>query len=95
MALPNKPFLQASPKGKTSSTKAHNGSSKNGHSSSHKHTQKSHKSKDDEKADIVERFVRDERDHRSYAVSEFDAHQEAARRRHRDELASVVGKGYD
>jgi hypothetical protein len=101
MPVSNKALLQASHKGKSSSTKAQNGSFKGGHSSSsHKHGHSTNKSKDSTKADndkevVVERFVDDERDYRSYAVTEFDAHQEAARRRHRDDLIDVVGKRYE
>jgi hypothetical protein len=105
MAKPNKILLHASSKGKSSSTKGHNGSFKNGHKSSpnnHAHSTRtqssqstsSHKSKESDKEYAVERFVREERDYRSHAVREFDAHQEAATTRHRDEIIGVVGRRY-
>ena len=83
---------------KALSTKAHNGSSKCGHQSSHKHIHSSHShshSSRSDKSAIVERFIHDERDHRSLAVKEYDAHQGAARRRHEEELRGVVGMQYD
>lgn len=80
------------------SVKAQNGSSKGrryAHSpASRRHTHSTLKSKESGQANVVERLVTYERDHRSYAVKEFDAHQEEARRRHQDELINVVGKGY-
>jgi hypothetical protein len=36
----------------------------------------------------------DERDHRSYAVTEYDPLQEEARRRREERLREVVGRGY-
>jgi hypothetical protein len=76
----------------SSSTKAHNGSSRStssrssgsSHGKSHKH---SHSSKEG-----VERYVQDERDYKSYAVKDYDPCQEAARRKHSEMLRDVVGK---
>ena len=43
---------------------------------------------------MVERFVDDERDYRSYAVKEFDPHQMEAKRKHREVLHDVVARRY-
>jgi hypothetical protein len=75
-----------------SSTKAHNGSSRStsskssgsSHRKSHKHSS-SHSSNEP-----VERFVQDERDYRSHAVQEYDAYQEASRKKHSEMLRDVV-----
>jgi hypothetical protein len=40
----------------------------------------------------VDYFVNYERDFKSYAVREYDAHQEAARRTHEEALREVVKK---
>ena len=42
---------------------------------------------------VVERFVDGERDYKSYAVMEYDAHQEAARKQHQDKLIDFVANG--
>ncbi|CZT10878.1 uncharacterized protein RAG0_15210 [Rhynchosporium agropyri] len=44
--------------------------------------------------ETLERFVRDERDHRSYAVEQYDAYQEAEKRKREERLRDVVGKKY-
>lgn len=91
----------ANPTMPSSSTKAHSGShggssSSHNSTSSHSHTHStiSSSSKDKSSSEIVDRFVREERDHRSFAVEEFDAHQESAKQSHADTLMDVVGKNY-
>lgn len=44
--------------------------------------------------DCMQRFMRDERDHRSLNVEEFDDHQDEAKKRHKEELAKIVAKQY-
>ncbi|CZT09614.1 uncharacterized protein RCO7_03719 [Rhynchosporium graminicola] len=44
--------------------------------------------------ETLERFVRDERDHRSYAVEQYDAYQEAEKRKREERLRDVVRKKY-
>ncbi|KAL2061297.1 hypothetical protein VTL71DRAFT_7570 [Oculimacula yallundae] len=88
----------------SSSTKGHNGSHKGSLSSrretfttSDKHkTSASSKQKQKSGAGegSVERFVRDERDYRSFAVEEYDPHQEAAKQSHAEKLKDVVQKKY-
>ena len=74
----------------SSSKKGHNGSAR-GSSNSHSHNHKHHSK---EKDQLVDRFVRDERDYRSYAVTEYDPLQEEARRRRDERLKDVVGRRY-
>jgi hypothetical protein len=77
---------------KSSSTKAHNGSSRStssqssgsSHRKSHKHSS-SHSSKEP-----VQRYVQDERDYRSHAVQEYDAYQDISRREHSEKLKDVI-----
>ncbi|KAL5327700.1 hypothetical protein ACEPPN_005404 [Leptodophora sp. 'Broadleaf-Isolate-01'] len=84
----------------SSSTKAHSGSQKGSSSSTsstshkHKHISSFSSTKKKSSEDRVERFVQDERDHRSLAVEEFDAHQEAAKQSHVEKLKDVVKKEY-
>jgi hypothetical protein len=103
MANSNSPSSppKSSTKPKASSTKAHNGSSKSGHKASpyhsslpHEHSHSSHGAAQSDKGATVERFMHDERDHRSFAIKEFDEHQEEARRKHEEVLRVVVGKRY-
>jgi hypothetical protein len=42
----------------------------------------------------LKRFICDDRDYRSHAVSEFDAHQEDARKTREEKLKKVVNKRY-
>jgi hypothetical protein len=90
---------KSSIKVKASSIKAQNGSSKSGHKTkSHSHSSSSHKhfhSTQIDKGATVKRFILDERDHRSFAVKDFDAHQAEARRKHEEVLRDVVGMRYD
>lgn len=84
---------------RASSTKAQNGSSKSGRKHSHMHSSHSHshhhfQSTHSDRGAIAEWFMHDERDHRSFAVKEFDAYQEAAKRKHEEELKFVVKKTY-
>ncbi|KAH7379700.1 hypothetical protein BKA64DRAFT_713746 [Cadophora sp. MPI-SDFR-AT-0126] len=80
----------------SSSTKAHSGSHKGStshkSSSSQKHSESSPKNKSS--GEIVERFVQEDRDHRSFAIEEYDAHQEAARQSHAEKLRDAVEKDY-
>jgi len=84
----------------SSSTKAHSGSHKGSSSHrsktshSHKHSKSSSSSKNKSSDEIVDRFVREDRDHRSFAVEEFDAHQESAKQSHADILRDAVEKNY-
>ncbi|KAG4444400.1 hypothetical protein IFR05_000165 [Cadophora sp. M221] len=85
----------------SSSTKAHSGSHKGSasrtSSTSHKHkysTPSSSTTKKMSSEERVERFVQDERDHRSLVVEEFDNHQEAAKQSHGEKLKDVVEKEY-
>ena len=91
----------ANPTMPSSSTKAHSGSHRGSSSShnsnsshSHTHSTSSSSSKNKSSSEIVDRFVREERDHRSFAVEEFDAHQESAKQSHADMLVDAVGKNY-
>jgi hypothetical protein len=75
---------------KASSTYAHNGSSKDNdqpRSPPKDTTQKEGK-------EVVNRYIGSERDHRSFAVEEFDPHQEESRRRKEEVLRGVVGGIY-
>lgn len=84
----------------TSSTKAHNGSAKGSSSATsstskaHSYKHKHNSSKDQSGEETVERFVQDDRDHRSFAVAEYDVHQVDAKKRHAEKLKDVVGKKY-
>ncbi len=77
----------------TTSLAVQNGSSSSraSHSYSYPNTQTGQPNSAQE---TVDRFVRDERDHRSFAVVEYDACQEAARTKHAQALKEVVGKKY-
>jgi hypothetical protein len=77
----------------SSSKKGHNGSAR-GSSHSHSHKHKHHSKESEGKDKLVDRFVRDERDYRSYAVTEYDPLQEEARRRREERLRDVVGRRY-
>jgi len=78
----------------SSSTKAHNGSSRSTSSrSSGSSHGKSHKNKHSHSSkEGVERYVQDERDYKSYAVKDYDPCQGEARRKHSEMLRDVVGK---
>ena len=78
-----------------SSQKGHNGSARgSSHSHSHSHKHKHHSKESEGKTKLVDRFLRDERDHRSYAVTEYDPLQEEAQRRREERLRDVVGRRY-
>jgi hypothetical protein len=90
-----KPTLKTSSKSKTFSTKAHNGSSKGSRSPApHKNTHSSHHHVSQPTEKAVDRFMGDERDHRSYVVKEYDAHQKEAKQKHQEGLVDVVRKRY-
>jgi hypothetical protein len=86
----------------SSSKRAHNGSSasvsrtsssqlKSKTSSSKPKSKSSHSyAKKEEKEERLNRYVHDERDFRSYAVKEYDALQEDARRKHKKEIREVL-----
>lgn len=85
----------------SSSKRAHNGSSasvsrtssqlKSKTSSSKSKSKSSHSyAKKEEKEERLNRYVHDERDFRSYAVKEYDALQEDARRKHKKEIREVL-----
>jgi hypothetical protein len=76
----------------TSSKRVHRGSTKSS-SSSHRSSHPSSKSTEREKP--IERYVEEERDHRSYEVQEHDPYQEEARLRHEEALRRVVEMDYD
>jgi hypothetical protein len=76
----------------TASKKAYNGSAKDS-SSTHKHRHKySHSSKSSQEP--VDKYVKDERDHRSYAVTEYDPYQQEARKEREDRIRDVVERRY-
>lgn len=77
---------------KSSSTKAHNGSSRSTLSqSSGSSDKKSHKhSSSQSRNEPVERYVQEESDYRSNAVQEYDVCQEASRREHSERLKDVM-----
>ncbi|CZR55739.1 uncharacterized protein PAC_05627 [Phialocephala subalpina] len=82
---------------KGSSTKAHNGSTKPVKSSSHpskshKHTDKASKASSSQER--VDRFIKDDRDYKSHAVTEYDPYQDEARRQHEEQLKDVIEKRY-
>jgi hypothetical protein len=83
-----------SDKGLKSSKRVHNDSSQGTslHSLSHTHTH-TH-SQQWAQEELIERYVSDERDYRSYAVKEYDLCQEEARRKHDEGLREVMGKKY-
>ena len=77
------------------STKGYHGSSNErstGQSSSA--TDKSERNRRTDNNELVDRFVKDERDYRSNAVGDYDAHQDHAKRMHREELEKIVGRQY-
>lgn len=76
-----------------SSTKAHNGSA-NGSSTHEASYPPSTSNGTHISSKQVDRYVADERDHRSYAVEEYDPHQEAAKKRKRESLKEVVDRRY-
>jgi hypothetical protein len=75
----------------TSSKIAHRGSSKS-ISASYRPSHPSSKSTEYERA--VDKFIQEERDHRSYTVPEYDSHQEEARRMHQKKLKDIVQIDY-
>jgi hypothetical protein len=76
----------------TASKKAYNGSAKDS-SSTHKHKHKySHSSKSPQ--ETVDKYVKDERDYRSYAVTEYDPYQQEARKERQDRIRDVVERSY-
>ena len=87
-------------KGKNSSKtskKAHHGSAKSG--SSHKSSSNHHhdfygSSSQAEQEQLVDRYVNDERDYKSYAVEEYDPHQGAAQLQHQAQLREVLKRDY-
>lgn len=90
-AAPSKLRLASDPKKKSKtaaslwSQQANDGSREASPHLSHKgYSQPSKKQIDD--------FVNYERDLRSYAVKEYDAHQEAARKSHKEELRKIMKK---
>jgi len=83
----------------SSSKKANNGSTKSSSHKSSTHHQSSKTSSktsgsSTEREERVEKYVQDGRDHRSYAVQEYDPYQEAAKGQHREQLKEVVYKKY-
>jgi hypothetical protein len=52
----------------------------------------SHSSKSAE--ELVDRYVKDAPDHRSYAVTEYDPHQKEARKERENRIRDVVEKKY-
>jgi len=74
----------------SSSQQAHHGSAQGSesHHSSSSHVFSSRSSHSREEA--VARFMKEERDFKSYAVKEYDAYQAAAKLRHKEALKEVV-----
>ncbi len=78
------------------SKKAHNGSaasspSSQQHATSHAHM---HANSEISREQLVERYIRDERDHRSLAVEQYDQCQEEAKRGKVERLKEIVGERY-
>lgn len=51
-------------------------------------------SKSPERERLIHRYVEEERDYKSYAVEDYDPHQEAARLRHEKQLRDAVEMDY-
>ncbi|KAI9051977.1 hypothetical protein LZ554_004231 [Drepanopeziza brunnea f. sp. 'monogermtubi'] len=83
-----------------SSVKAYSGSAKGAasHVSAashvHAHNHNGSSSKKHSGTENLDRYVQDERDHRSLAVAEYDAHQQEAKERHVEQLNDVVNQNY-
>jgi hypothetical protein len=73
----------------STSTKAQNGSFKDGQAGEQS-LQHAHNGKSQANVKPVDQFINDERDFRSYVVNEYDDHQEAAMKSHREALREVV-----
>lgn len=71
-----------------SSTKANYGSSHRDHSS----ISEQGRLPDTGRERLLDRYERDERDHKSLAVAQYDAYQADARKRHEEELRNMVGR---
>lgn len=77
----------------SSSTKAHRGSSKGKAEASYTAQTNGHENHLDGEQ-LLDRFMEDERDYKSYIVEEFDEYQQEARRKHEEELEKIVKKEY-
>jgi hypothetical protein len=75
----------------TSSKKVQRGSAK---STSSSHPSSHTSSKSSERERLIDRYVEEERDYKSYAVADYDPHQESARLRHEKQLRDMVEMDY-
>jgi hypothetical protein len=74
-----------------SSRKAHRGSAKNTSSSQ---PSRHASSKSSERERLIDRYVEEDRDYKSYAVADYDPHQVTSKLRHEKLLRDVVEMDY-
>jgi len=79
----------------TRSKEAHHGSVSSTSTSASSHSQQSRSVAEPDFTYLIDQYAQhSQRDHKSYAVAEYDPYQEAARSQHWQELKDVVDKAY-